>query len=100
MSLRRRPALTGIFAVRVHGIGAAPRRGVASVGVRPTVKVGAKPLLEVFMLDFDESIYGRRITVEFLHKLRDEERFPDVATLSRAIERDVVDARNYFAARG
>ena len=98
--LRRRPALTGIFAVRVHGIGAAPRRGVASVGVRPTVKVDAKPLLEVFMLDFDESIYGRRITVEFLHKLRDEERFPDVDTLKRAIAHDVVDARNYFAARG
>ncbi len=35
-----------------------------------------KPLLEVFMFDFDETIYGRRITVEFLHKLRDEERFP------------------------
>jgi len=98
--LRRRPALTGIFAVRVHGIGAAPRRGVASVGVRPTVKVDATPLLEVFMLDFDESIYGRRITVEFLHKLRDEERFPDVDTLKRAIAHDVVDARNYFAARG
>ena len=95
-----RTALTGIFAVRVHGIGAAPRRGVASVGVRPTVKVDAKPLLEVFMLDFDESIYGRRITVEFLHKLRDEERFPDVDTLKRAIAHDVVDARNYFAARG
>ena len=78
----------------------APRRGVASVGVRPTVKVDAKPLLEVFMLDFDESIYGRRITVEFLHKLRDEERFPDVDTLKRAIAHDVVDARNYFAARG
>jgi riboflavin kinase/FMN adenylyltransferase len=98
--LRRRPALMGIFAVRVHGIGAAPRRGVASVGVRPTVKVDATPLLEVFMLDFDESIYGRRITVEFLHKLRDEERFPDVDTLKRAIAHDVVDARNYFAARG
>lgn len=98
--LRRTPALTGIFAVRVHGLAGPPRKGVASVGVRPTVKVDAKPLLEVFMLDFSESIYGRRITVEFLHKLRDEAQFPDLATLTRAIERDVAEAREYFAARG
>ena len=98
--LRRTPALTGIFAVRVHGLDGGPRRGVASVGVRPTVKLDGEPLLEVFMLDFDESIYRRRITVEFLHKLRDEARFPDVDALTRAIARDVVDARNYFAAHG
>jgi riboflavin kinase/FMN adenylyltransferase len=98
--LRRAPALTGIFAVRVHGLEGPPRKGVASVGVRPTVKVDAKPLLEVFMLDFSESIYGRRITVEFLHKLRDEERFPDVDALTQAIGRDVAEAREYFAAQG
>jgi riboflavin kinase/FMN adenylyltransferase len=72
--LRHKPALSGIFAVRVHGLGDAPRSGVASLGVRPTVKTGAKPLLEVFVFDFDEAVYGRRITVEFLRKLRDEER--------------------------
>ena len=99
LPLRRAPPLTGIFAVRVHGLGA-PRRGVASVGVRPTVKTDAAPLLEVFMLDFSESIYGRRITVEFLHKLRDEARFADVAALTQAIGRDVDDARDYFAAHG
>ena len=98
--LRRAPALTGIFAVRVHGVGGQARPGVASIGVRPTVKTDAKPLLEVFMLDFSESIYGRRITVEFLHKLRDEARFADLATLTRAIERDVGEARDYFAAQG
>ena len=57
---RRRPPLSGIFAVRVHGSARAPRDGVASVGVRPTVDGGRKPLLEVFIFDFDESIYGRR----------------------------------------
>jgi riboflavin kinase/FMN adenylyltransferase len=98
--LRRAPALTGIFAVRVHGLGGSARKGVASVGVRPTVKVDAKPLLEVFLLDFSESIYGRRITVEFLHKLRDEERFADLDALTQAMKRDVVEAREYFAARG
>jgi riboflavin kinase/FMN adenylyltransferase len=64
------------------------------------VKTDGKPLLEVFMLDFDETIYGRRITVEFLHKLRDEARFPDIETLALQIGRDVADAREYFAAHG
>ena len=98
--LRRAPPLTGIFTVRVHGLPGGPRAGVASVGVRPTVKTDGKPLLEVFMLDFDETIYGKRITVEFLHKLRDEARFPDVETLVRQIGRDVADAREYFAVHG
>ena len=100
VALRRTPPLTGIFTVRVHGLPGGPRTGVASVGVRPTVKTDGKPLLEVFMLDFNETIYGRRITVEFLHKLRDEARFPDVDTLVRQMGRDVADAREYFAAHG
>jgi riboflavin kinase/FMN adenylyltransferase len=95
--LRYKPALSGIFAVRVHGIGDQPRAGVASLGVRPTVKRGAKPLLEVFVFDFDEAIYGRRIRVEFLHKLRDEERYADLDALTRQIRVDVAQARDYFA---
>ena len=99
IALRRRPALGGIFAARVHGLpGGPPRAGVASVGVRPTIKADGKPIAEVFLFDFDESIYGRRITVEFLHKLRDEERYPDLDALTRQIGRDVEHAREYFAA--
>jgi riboflavin kinase/FMN adenylyltransferase len=71
--------------------------GVASVGVRPTVTSNGRPLAEVYLLDFDASIYGRRITIEFLYKLRDEARFADLAALTRQIERDVADARGYFA---
>jgi len=96
--LRHKPALTGIFAVRVRGLGASPLCGVASLGVRPTVKRDALPLLEVFVLDFDAPIYGRRITVEFLHKLRDEARFDDLDALTRQIRVDVARARDYFAA--
>jgi riboflavin kinase/FMN adenylyltransferase len=98
LPLRRAPALTGIFAVRVHGLAGGAREGVASVGVRPTVRAGGRPVAEVFLFDFDETIYGRRITVEFLHKLRDEERFADLDALTRQIGRDVQDARGYFAA--
>ena len=97
--LRHKPALSGIFAVRVHGLGAAPRAGVASLGVRPTVKANARPLLEVFVFDFNEPIYGRRVSVEFLHKLRDEERYPDLESLTRQIHADVAQAREYFAGR-
>jgi riboflavin kinase/FMN adenylyltransferase len=96
--LRRKPALTGIFAVRVHGLAPAPLTGVASLGVRPTVKEGAPPLLEVFLFDFDQSIYGRRITVEFVHKLRDEARYPDLDSMTRQIRADVAQARELLGA--
>ncbi len=100
IALRRAPPVSGIFAVRVHGLGGAPRTAVASLGVRPTVEVGAAPLLEVYVFDFDESIYGRRLTVEFLHKLRDEAHYPDLDALTRQIRTDVAQAREFFAARG
>jgi riboflavin kinase / FMN adenylyltransferase len=66
--------------------------------VRPTVASDGRALLEVFVFDFDASLYGRRITVEFLHKLRDEERFPDLDALTRRMHADVAEAREFFAA--
>ena len=50
--------------------------------MRPTVTDQGAPLLEVFLFDFDATLYGRRMEVEFLHKLRDEARFPDLDALS------------------
>jgi riboflavin kinase/FMN adenylyltransferase len=96
--LRHAPPLSGVLAVRVHGLGTAPRAGVASLGVRPTVEARGTPLLEVFLFDFDEAIYGRRVTVEFLHKLREEEQYPDLDALTAQIRADVARARDYFAA--
>jgi riboflavin kinase/FMN adenylyltransferase len=95
--LRHKAALSGVFAVRVHGLEDAARTGVASLGVRPTIRAGAKPLLEVFVFDFDEAVYGRQVTVEFLHKLRDEERYPDIDTLVRQMRVDADQAREYFS---
>lgn len=95
LPLRRKPALQGIFAVTVRGLGA-PKRGVASLGVRPTVAHGGRPVLEVFVFDFDQAVYGRRVVVEFLHKLRDEARFPDLDSLTRQIRADADAARAYF----
>jgi riboflavin kinase/FMN adenylyltransferase len=99
LPLRHPPALTGIFAVRVHGLGGTPRAGVVSVGVRPTIRARGEPIAEVFVFDFDQATYGRRITVEFLHKLRDEARFPDLDALRQQMIRDVADARDHFAAK-
>ena len=94
--LKRTPPIAGVFAVRVHGLGGTPQTGVASVGVRPTVSASGAPMLEVFIFDFDEMIYGRRVAVEFVHKLRDEARYPDLDALARQIEADAAQARDFF----
>jgi riboflavin kinase/FMN adenylyltransferase len=94
-----RPALSGIFAVEVHGLGPQPLPGAASLGVRPTVSNIPQPRLEVHLLDFAREIYGAHLQVNFLHKLRDEEKYADVETLKRAIAHDVDNTRAYFAAR-
>ncbi len=95
-----RPPLAGIFVVDVLGLGQQPLEGVASLGVRPTVKESGAPVLEVHLLDFAREIYGQHLQVRFLHKLRDEERFADLETLKRHIARDVEDARRFFRRRG
>ena len=92
------PPLTGIFAVELIRSGGARLQGVASLGVRPTVKAqGAAPVLEVYVFDFNEEIYGERVRIEFLHKFRDEAKYVDLETLKQQIARDVADTRAYFA---
>jgi riboflavin kinase / FMN adenylyltransferase len=95
LPLRFTPPLTGICAVKVTGLGDQPRYGVASLGMRPTINACARPLLEVFLFDFDEPIYGRRVCVSFLHKLRDEVKYPDLPSLQAQIRRDAEQARAY-----
>jgi len=95
-----RPPLTGIFAVRLHGAAAKPLRGVASLGVRPTVKQQGAPVLEVHALDYEGDLYRRHVRVEFLRKFRDEEKYADLATLTRRIALDVENVRAFFGAQG
>ena len=87
------PALQGIYATRVHGVGDAPWPSVSSFGTRPTVD-GVEPLLEAHLFDFDGDLYGRRIEVEFVARLRDEEKYPDLPTLVAQMDRDEVQARS------
>ena len=90
---RRTSPVNGIFAVRVHGIGPAPLPGVASLGIRPTID-GTEPLLEAHLFDFDGDLYGRRIDVEFVAKLRDELKFNDLDAMVRQIDDDAREARS------
>jgi riboflavin kinase/FMN adenylyltransferase len=96
----KHPALTGVFVVQVHGLAGHPLPGVASLGVRPTVEDSGRVLLETHVFDYDENAYGKLIRVEFLKKLRNEEKYSDLATLTAAIKRDEENARAYFKEQG
>ncbi|MDE2050967.1 MAG: bifunctional riboflavin kinase/FAD synthetase [Gammaproteobacteria bacterium] len=90
---RRRPPVQGIFAVRVHGASEAALPGVASLGTRPTVD-GEHTLLEAHVFDFSGDLYGREIEVEFVAKLREEERFPSLDALTAQMHKDAARARD------
>jgi riboflavin kinase/FMN adenylyltransferase len=92
-----RPPLLGIFAVQVHGIGSTPLPGAASLGVRPTIDARGVPTLEVHLLDFERDIYGCHVRVEFLRKLRDEQKYSGLEPLRKQIALDVENTRRYFA---
>ena len=91
----KRTALTGIYATWVHGVGDTPRASVSSLGTRPTV-YGTEPLLEAHLFDFDGDLYGSRIRVEFVAKLRDEEKFDDLPALVRQMDVDAEQARRHL----
>lgn len=92
---RKLTPINGIFVVEVFGLDAEPLAGVANVGTRPTVD-GTRTLLEIHLLNFDGDIYGRYLNVNFLHKLRDEERFDSVDELKRQMFADADNARAFF----
>jgi riboflavin kinase/FMN adenylyltransferase len=89
----------GVYACRVrHLVSGAKGRtywGVANIGFRPTVapEPTLRPQVEVHLLDFDGNLYGERIELEFVARLRGERRFSGVDELARQIARDVAEAR-------
>lgn len=92
---RKAVPVSGVFVVQVHGLVEGSVQGVANVGTRPTVD-GTKTLLEVHLFDFERMIYGEHVEVEFIHKLRNEERFASFDELVAQIHRDVTDAKQYL----
>ncbi len=86
-----RPALTGVYAVKLDGLPA-----VANLGVRPTVAGVPKLLLETHVIDFNGDLYGQHVHVEFLHKIREEQKFDSLDVLKVQIAQDIGVAREYF----
>ncbi len=88
------PPLSGVFCVKVECPGHPVYYGVANLGLRPTLD-GQGYTLEVHLFDFDGSLYGQILTVIFLHKLRDELKFPSLDALISQINQDVAQAKSY-----
>jgi riboflavin kinase/FMN adenylyltransferase len=89
---RKNTPVEGVYAVLMTGIDGREIAGVANVGTRPTVGGGADVLLETYLLNFDQDIYGHYVEVHFKRKIRDEMRFHTLEDLRRQISRDVADA--------
>lgn len=106
---RYRSPLVGVFTVLVRALKGsrlggdnALLPGVANVGFRPTVEAsrpGLQPLLEVHLLDFNGPLYGRELSVQFCHKLREEEKFASLEMLETKIAEDIANARHWFASK-
>ena len=86
----------GVFLVRVS-IGTTQAYGIMNIGVRPTVSAGVQRGIEVHLLDFSRDIYGERIAVTFLRRLRDEKKFGSVQELVEQLDRDREDARRMIS---
>lgn len=101
-----KPAASGIFTVLVYGLSEQPLRGVANLGIRPSLDPtdvnGGRVLLETHCLDWPahlgaEGAYGKIVRVELLHKLHDELKYDSLDALTTGIQKDCQDARAYFA---
>jgi riboflavin kinase/FMN adenylyltransferase len=92
---RTKAPLQGVYLVSVR-LGDQRYGGVANIGVRPSVNSDGQAHLEVHLLDYAGDLYGRRITVAFHRKLRDEQRFASLEALKSAIDADIAAARAYW----
>jgi riboflavin kinase/FMN adenylyltransferase len=88
---KQRLPIAGVYAVKCL-LGEKLLNGIANMGTRPTVD-GSKPVLEIHLFNFNESIYGRRLTVEFTNKLRDEKKFDNIDFLKEQILLDISQAK-------
>jgi len=88
---KQRLPIAGVYAVKCLLAGKS-FNGIANMGIRPTVD-GSKPVLEIHIFNFSESIYGQRLTVEFKNKLRDEKKFDNIDLLKEQILQDISQAK-------
>ncbi len=93
MGLRPNMLLAGVYAVKIKGLGDAILYGVANVGRRPSLNPLVHPLLEVHIFDYHQEVYGQRVSIEFIAKLRDEKKFASLPELVVQIAQDVIHAK-------
>lgn len=92
----RKSPIRGVFAVTMTDNRGIVHQGVANVGTRPTVDDRPHVLLEVHLFDFDADLYGQRVEIQFLKKIRDECKFPDFSALQSQILLDCEQAKTFF----
>lgn len=92
---RKRLPFDGVYVAELTTADGLRHQGVANVGVRPTIN-GTSPLLEVHLFDFNRSLYGERVRVEFKAFLRDEQKFDSIEALRQQIQSDIAKARAWI----
>lgn len=92
---RSKSPLHGVYIVNVQIDGGKVHNGIANIGFRPTVD-GKQLLLETHLLDFSDDLYGKRLKVMFLDKVRDEQSFDGIEELKQQIEKDVTYATQWL----
>lgn len=91
-------AVEGVFAVTAE-LGQRCINGVASVGYKPSIDGNHDLTVEVFLIDFDEDIYGEKLTVHFHKKIRNQEKFSNLQELKLNIADDVEKTKFFFSTR-
>lgn len=86
--------MNGVYIVKAM-INGMIEYGITNIGLNPTVG-GTETSVETFFLDFDEDLYNKTLTIQFLTHIRDEIRFKSLEELKQAIKSDEVFARNYI----
>ena len=89
--------MKGVYAI-IASINQRRINGIANFGERPTVN-GTKLLLEVHLFDFNEDIYGKHLTVEFLTFIRGEKKFDTFSLLVEQIKKDIHISKNYHLSK-
>ncbi len=92
-------ARRGVYVSRIT-IGSRVLFGVSNIGRRPTVDDDGEDILETYIFDFDEDVYGASVKVDLLSFLRPEEKFPSKEELVSAIEENKKQAKKYLSDSG
>lgn len=85
---------TGVYAVRAY-IDSTCYMGMMNIGNRPTVSEGGMQSIEVHILDFDSDLYGKELRIEFIHRVRDEQKFDSVEYLQNQLKLDEITVRSF-----